>query len=145
MSANYNGYEYNEYMLTPEEAAAEAAAAAAVANAPYICVFSAAGFSLLLQDLPAGGEEIDRILVLVERDAEVGDSFPGVTVRNDMNRVYVTDLDRSWELVMDDSRIDLAALSNEVSVALLKGELNRMDLDARNIKAFMAFLLSMAS
>lgn len=140
MNANYDNM-----MLTPEEAAEDAAAAAVLANASCLCLYAAAGFSLLLRDLPAGSHDRDRLLEIVQRDAEAGDSFPGVTVRNDMNRVYVTDLDRSWELVMDDSGIDLAALSSQVSVALLKGELNGMELDARNIKAFMAFLLSMAS
>ena len=140
MNANYN-----DMMLTPEEAAADAAAAAVLANAPYVSLFSAAGFSLLLRDLPAGSHDRDRLLEIVQRDAEVGDSFPSRAVQNDMNRCYITDLDRSWELVRDDGGIDLDALSSQVSVALLKGELNGMGLNVRNVKAFMAFLLSMAS
>jgi hypothetical protein len=114
-------------------------------NSAYVCLYSAAGFSLLLQDLPAGADDHDRLLEIVQRDSEVGDSFPGVAVRNDMVRCYITDLDRSWQLVLPDGGIDLDALSSQVSVALLKGELYGMDLDARNMKTFMAFLLTMAS
>jgi hypothetical protein len=114
-------------------------------SAAYVCLYSAAGFSLLLQDLPAGADDHDRLLEIVQRDSEVGDSFPGVAVRNDMVRCYITDLDRSWQLVLPDGGIDLDALSSQVSVALLKGELYGMDLDARNMKTFMAFLLTMAS
>ena len=140
MNANYN-----DMMLTPEEAAADAAAAAVLANAPYVSLFSAAGFSLLLRDLPAGSHDRDRLLEIVRLDSAVGDSFPSRAVQNDMDECYTTDLDRSWELVRDDSGIDLDALSSQVSVALLKGELNGMGLNVRNVKAFMAFLLSMAS
>ena len=124
------------------------AIANAIANAnsaAYVCIYSAAGFSLLLQDLPAGADDHDRLLEIVQRDSEVGDSFPGVAVRNDMVRCYITDLDRSWQLVLPDGGINLDALSSQVSVALLKGELYGMDLDARNMKTFMAFLLTMAS
>lgn len=141
MNANYDINDYG--MLTPEEAAADAAAAAAVANAAYLCLYAAEGFSLLLQDLPAGGEEIDRILTLVRLDSAVGDSFSGRAVRN-ADRVWGTDLNRGYQLVKDGGGIDLAAVAALVTDLLFNGDLKRSDLHWSNVKDLMAFLLGMA-
>ena len=130
-------------MLTPEEAAADAAADAAVANAPYVSLFSAAGFSLLLQDLPAGGKEIDRLLTLVRLDSAVGDSFPSRAVRS-ADWVWGTDLNRGYRLVGDDGGIDLAAVAALVTDLMFHGDLCRSDLHWSNVKDLMAFLLGMA-
>lgn len=115
----------------------------APAAAAYVCLYAANGFNLLLQDLPAGGKEIDRILTLVRLDSAVGDSVSDRAVRN-ADWVWGTDLNRGFQLVRDDGGIDLAAVAALVTDLLFNGDLKRSDLHWSNVKDLMALLLGMA-
>ena len=113
------------------------------ASVPYISIYSALGFSLLLLDLPAGANDSDRRLALVQLDSAVGDSISGVTVRS-ADWVWGTDLNRGFRLVLPDGGIDLAAVAALVSDLLFNGDLKGSDLHWKNVMTFMAFLLGMA-
>ena len=96
-----------------------------------------------MQDLPAGGKEIDRILTLVRMDSAVGDSVSDRAVQN-ADWVWGTDLNRGFQLVRDDGGIDLAAVAALVTDLMFHGDLCRSDLHWSNVKDLMAFLLGMA-
>ena len=94
-------------------------------------------------DLPAGADDADRRLALVQLDSAVGDSISGVAVRS-ADWVWGTDLNRGFRLVLPDGGIDLAATAALVSDLLFNGDLKGSDLHWKNVMTFMTFLLGMA-